>query len=594
MLICWNSKIRARPYDTERPYEIEEFNHNPGLHFEKIGRLHHTKEAWKLVIKLDLEALTQRYEQLEEYIQQHQLKCETLKFHVQYQQDACTNFENITRREAKYLKSLMAQIRTVHKPPTNQRRGIINGIGSIAKTLFGTMDADDEKQINEQLELLNNNQQTVEHAIKNQIKVINTTIAHIETLEHIVQRNEKLLQVQVQAFFEREDITEHFLIVTAVITELIRDAENILDYLGNIQQGTIHLKLMPVETIIAHLKEATQQIPRGSYFPFPVHAEDWLQIEKYSSISAYGDKTKIFTILRFPLIAKPTYDIIKVTALPVPDNNKIMSVTEVKNELIAIDRESLTYLILTKNELENCKQSNSEYMCQQSKPVYRINTNAPCEIQIYEHRQQKNCNIKRIIANHAKWIALHQPDTWLYSTAADLQIMIECDGHLEYRKTIRHTGRIALKGKCKLTTEDMTIQAKGTVYETDTEMYLPEINITLLRDLDLQTPSNLTLIDVTAHETELTELKAKLHTLNNNLEDNEHQFFTKKQFIYPMATNGIIVTIIIIAIIIYLKYKNKKTTKLPVYRCGTPTYIPDTSPKPNLRPILKRSISTRY
>lgn len=86
---------------------------------------------------------------------------------------------------------------------------------------------------------------------------------------------------------------------------------------------------MPVETIIAHLKEATQQIPPGSYFPFPIHAEDWLQIEKYITLNAYYDKTKIVTILCFSLTTKPTYDLIKIVALPIPDHNTIMAITEI-------------------------------------------------------------------------------------------------------------------------------------------------------------------------------------------------------------------------------------------------------------------------
>lgn len=61
----WNSEVLSRPYDMDRSYEIHEFNHNPGLHFEKIGRLHHTKGTWKLVIKVNLEELTQRYGQIE-------------------------------------------------------------------------------------------------------------------------------------------------------------------------------------------------------------------------------------------------------------------------------------------------------------------------------------------------------------------------------------------------------------------------------------------------------------------------------------------------------------------------------------------------
>jgi len=60
---------------------------------------------------------------------------------------------------------MMAQIRTIYKLPTNRCRGLIDGIGSLAKSLFETMDAKDEKLIKEQLELLQNKQQTIQHAI---------------------------------------------------------------------------------------------------------------------------------------------------------------------------------------------------------------------------------------------------------------------------------------------------------------------------------------------------------------------------------------------------------------------------------------------
>jgi len=44
---------------------------------------------------------------------------------------------------------MMAQIWTIYRPSTNKRRGLIDGIGSLAKSLFETMDATDEKLIKE-------------------------------------------------------------------------------------------------------------------------------------------------------------------------------------------------------------------------------------------------------------------------------------------------------------------------------------------------------------------------------------------------------------------------------------------------------------
>jgi len=67
------------------------------------------------------------------------------------------------------LALLLTHLRALYKIP-NDKRELIDTIGTISKTLFGTMDADDERVINEHLNLFANNQQTLKHAIKKSIK----------------------------------------------------------------------------------------------------------------------------------------------------------------------------------------------------------------------------------------------------------------------------------------------------------------------------------------------------------------------------------------------------------------------------------------
>ena len=222
------------------------------------------------------------------------------------------------------------------------------------------MDANDEKHINEQLNLLQNSQQTVQHAVQNQIKVLNATIAHIDEVESIIERNEKLLQKRVTEHLNQEEINEHFTIITAIVTDLIRDAENIIEYLTYIRKDAMHPKLMPIDSIITQLREAAPQLPQGLYFPFKVNAEDWLAIEEHTAISAYCDHMNIYTILRFPLIAQPTYDIINVIEFPIPSNNNVYTYVKVNNKMIIVDKEKLKYSVITENDLQKCNNINAQ------------------------------------------------------------------------------------------------------------------------------------------------------------------------------------------------------------------------------------------
>jgi len=143
-------------------------------------------------------------------------------------------------------------------------------------------------------------------------------------------------------YLDREEINEHCIVLIAVITDLTHDAENIMEYLTYIQKGSMHLKLMPTDEIITRLKEVTQQLPQGLYFPFKVHVENWLAIERHIEITTFCDKTNIYMILRFPLIAQSTYDLINVIVLPIHDYDNVFTVTEINNNLIAIDRDNIS------------------------------------------------------------------------------------------------------------------------------------------------------------------------------------------------------------------------------------------------------------
>jgi len=71
-------------------------------------------------------------------------------------------------------------------------------------------------------------------------------------------------------YLTHEELNERSIIHIAILSDLIRDAENIIEYLMYIRQGAMHPKLMPIDDIIRQLKETTQQIPQGLYFPFKV------------------------------------------------------------------------------------------------------------------------------------------------------------------------------------------------------------------------------------------------------------------------------------------------------------------------------------
>jgi len=120
------------------------------------------------------------------------------------------------------LTLLMNRLNTIYQTP-NLKRGLINAIGSISKILFDIMDAEDAERIDEQIKLLQNKQQVIQHATKSQIKILNATIGHIKSLEETLKYNDdritnikRHMQQQIIKAIHREDMDEHLLLLNTI------------------------------------------------------------------------------------------------------------------------------------------------------------------------------------------------------------------------------------------------------------------------------------------------------------------------------------------------------------------------------------------
>jgi len=107
----------------------------------------------------------------------------------------------------------------------------------------------------------------------------------MDNLEKILNYNENLLlnvtermKAQLVKFSRQEDIEERLLVLTTITTDLSDDTENILDFLAYTKEGVIMTRLIPIEKIVAELREAATQLTKGIHFPFKIQLENWCTI----------------------------------------------------------------------------------------------------------------------------------------------------------------------------------------------------------------------------------------------------------------------------------------------------------------------------
>jgi len=150
---------------------------------------------------------------------------------------------------------------------------------------------------------------------------------------------------------QQEDIIKHLMVMITIMTDLTQDIENFVDFLTNTASGLIMTRLLPLKKIIKELKEAATHLTKGLHFPFKIQIENWHTIQKFMTINAYYDQPTIYITLKFPIIAYPTYKIIKPTLIPIHAHRDIFTCIRIIQPLLAIDKENYHYILLNEQEL---------------------------------------------------------------------------------------------------------------------------------------------------------------------------------------------------------------------------------------------------
>jgi len=66
------------------------------------------------------------------------------------------------------------------------------------------------------------------------------------------------MQQQLEKTIRREDVVdEHLLILNTIVTDLTNDVKDIIDFMTYTKNGAILTHLLPIETIVTELREAT-------------------------------------------------------------------------------------------------------------------------------------------------------------------------------------------------------------------------------------------------------------------------------------------------------------------------------------------------
>lgn len=356
-------------------------------------------DKWTFIQIFDLSKLLQEYEDL--YVSAEKLRSSFEKYNnsAGFKIEYYNSYHIIGNLEDK-IKLQFEQINPliIKNNKHRIRRGIIDGLGSIIKTITGNLDAEDAEKYDKAIEVLSSNQNKIKTLLKDQITILqssiekfNKTTASLVHNQDILKNRILLIEKQIQENdIHNTDQFYHFMIQT-VISQIITEYQMIVQILDNLENAITFSKLNILHNSIVEPADLFREIQliqkhllNNNKLPFEPNIDNLLLFEKITTVKSYAKGNTIIFIVEIPLTEKANYNYHQLYPLPIKEKT-YGAILPLSKFLILNEK---TYISTN----TPCKEiTETEYLCEDHNPT-EVNSQSPCEVQLLRYEKNlTNC-----------------------------------------------------------------------------------------------------------------------------------------------------------------------------------------------------------
>lgn len=234
----------------------------PGVYKENLGECGVIASHWKLLIKLDLNLINKKLEEV--YILRHNigLCCKKNKIN-------CDQF--ITLSDKMLQKANMAKENLKMLLKNKNKRGLMNIVGSAANFMFGTLSQDDKDEIEDQIKNIRDHSE--KDFLKKQTKILASTLVELTDNRDMINNHTQIIRELVikenkEIDFQQSNIMALRLENIFKIYDLVSDEIfNIERAIVDMQHGILNPNIISYQKIIDELKEIFIHYPTNNVLP---------------------------------------------------------------------------------------------------------------------------------------------------------------------------------------------------------------------------------------------------------------------------------------------------------------------------------------
>lgn len=441
-------------------YNITALPISNGIYFDKVSSMRLVQDQWKLVVYYNMDPYWQGKKVLTGYY--HHLQsmcpliiershCDIILLQLQHGFVELEHYDSILQYQ---------------QPPqtTRARRGLIDGVGYLAHTLFGVLDERFAEQYQKDITMLRNKQSHLTQYWKKQTSIVEAENNLLKRIEGTIEKqhkifNQHLLKLEnaanvMKSEVQSIEIMNEFMLSSIIANNILMNLkiiqDSLIDTITNSQHFNIHL-FKPAQ-LRDELSTISGQLSKDLSLPVNNIQTDLSKLYQMLQVKARMTAQYFIFELQIPLISRDCYDIYKSVPISRQVGNDMVSIIPSSN-YFAMDIKKDTYMTISDSELNKCiKIDTTIYVCEIQKPVYQRELDK--NLCIKDQRENK-CKIKYSTCQHS-WAELIRLNTFMLTCCGHCTLRIIC-AHQVATEKLSGVNMVALGKDCVIKGDSFTV-----------------------------------------------------------------------------------------------------------------------------------------
>lgn len=551
---------------------------SPGLYFDKLLDVKFTNNEWNVITYIDIGHIKPNLDKIEFLFEKVNLFCNT--FPSSKIQNDCIN--SLSALKNQHLNNInkfssISYLLADEKSNRRSKRGLMDFGGSLLKTFFGTLDAEDALKFSKAINDVQSDEKQLSHLMKDNIHVIKSTISSFNNSISKVNENEKHLMENmkiIQDVMEKISNSNDKIEIKSQLNSLLTSLESIIitlsfdiDDINNAilfaKLNILHPTVLNPHQLYSELDRHRNNLPKHYELPVSLTLQNMHELIDISKLVCFYHFNKIIIVVKIPLVLLQVYNLYNVVPLPVPydiskpDTFVLIAPT---NAYVAITVDHMFYSLIT--DLDKCKVISEKcYVCVLVN-VFSTIANPICETVILSDAISKipdSCSTRLI---HGSIDVFHKisGNRWIFVQSEPGKCHITCDNKSDSLDVILFgTGTLNLPKNCKAFYKTLQFTPASDTISLNISNKISDFNI-IMDDCCDKTKLNKTFVKLPYNKLDnnhnldsLVHASIQLDSFEKELEKLENPSHFETYGIHYMSFSYIVTVVLFI----YLLYKSR-------------------------------------